>query len=515
MSPDQTQASVPGRRLVVLSGLALGLLGHPAAAQPTQRATECGAAASFVDPGHWTVAAVRRLEAAGLTGTPVPERGDLSWAVIARAFTEAEVHAAAFAHEWLPVVEAWWRAAEREHRGFGAICEGHVPSRRTITGAATLGVEAGRGRVAPGFGDHPPDRTGPVPLENEAVPFATLEARAQPRSWVAVHAEGGVGPDEVAVRRADVVLGSPRWTLAAGRAPIAYARGAGGGMVLSGAAPLDRVKLETARPLRMPWPVGFLGEYSGHLFLSRLVEERHAREPFFWGGSASLHPHARLTLSVHRAAMFDHRQSSVPVTLRTILSMLIGDVRGLDFENQIVSVSGRYRLPTEGVLPLTAYLEWGAEDAAGAWKNVPGVVAGLFAPAVPGARNVALGVEYATFGSSCCGNPKWYRHSGFPGSWAWQDRELGHGLGGAGRELTLYGHGVGEDGQLRWDARGLVRERDEENLFAPEQAGRAFGGAAQLAWAFSDRWELRGAATGEIGDGWAQVEGWVGVRVGW
>ena len=43
-------------------------------------------------------------------------------------------------------------------------------------------------------------------------------------------------------------------------------------------------------------------------------------------------------------------------------------------------------------------------------------------------------MEYAHFAHSCCGNPPWYRHKQFPGSWALRDVPLGHSLGGEGTE---------------------------------------------------------------------------------
>src|SRR5690606_18134300 len=121
---------------------------------------------------------------------------------------------------------------------------------------------------------------------------------------------------------------------------------------------------------------------------------RHEEEPYLWAGSVSYHPHSRVALGINRAAMFGGDQ---PVTARKVVDMLIGQLSGLGFENQVVSVEGRVALPSEAVLPLTAYLEWGAEDAAGAWWDVPGRVFGISAPSLPGSPATSLAIEYASF----------------------------------------------------------------------------------------------------------------------
>jgi hypothetical protein len=194
--------------------------------------------------------------------------------------------------------------------------------------------------------------------------------------------------------------------------------------------------------------------------------------------------------------------------------MLVGVVRST-FENQVLSLDARYRLPTERVLPATAYVEWGADDAAGALDETPGRVIGLFVPALPGAPQVGAGAEYTYFKHWCCGHGPWYLNFTLPGNWAAHGRPLGHPLGGEGSEYAAYAQADLWDARLRLDARGFVRDRSDRslvgvvyhgggNLFTPQRAGRGTGGTAQAALRLAPRAELRAAGMLESGDGWRE-----------
>src|SRR5690606_8430024 len=117
-------------------------------------------------------------------------------------------------------------------------------------------------------------------------------------------------------------------------------------------------------------------------FIARIREDRHPTRPFFWGASLAIQPHWRSTLYIHRGAMV-RTDGEFPISLANIGALLIGSVRAGGFENQIVAAEARLHLPTERVVPLTAYLEWGAEDAAGGWWDVPARIIGLEIPMVP------------------------------------------------------------------------------------------------------------------------------------
>jgi hypothetical protein len=185
-------------------------------------------------------------------------------------------------------------------------------------------------------------------------------------------------------------------------------------------------------------------------------------------------------------------------------------------------VDGRLRLPTEDFLPLTLYLEWGAEDAAGAWWDVPGRVFGVSVPALPGLPEVEAGAEYARFSGFCCGNPPWYFHGEFLGNWVAEDVPLGHPLGGEGWEALAYLNADALDARLRLEARGFLRERSDAglftlqqagNLFAPARTGRSWGGSLDAAWRVTPSLEARVRLFRDAGDGWSEHR--VGAGVDW
>jgi hypothetical protein len=157
--------------------------------------------------------------------------------------------------------------------------------------------------------------------------------------------------------------------------------------------------------------------------------------------------------------------------------MLIGKHAGAgsELDNQVVAFDLHYRPPL-GALPLAVYAEWGMEDSAGAWYNVPGMVLGVEVPALPGVPALAVGLERTSFGSSCCGNPIWSRHWIFRQGWTDDGRLLGHPLGGHGSEWLSYARADLFEARLHLDLRLFARDRGEESLLAPERMGRSRGG---------------------------------------
>jgi hypothetical protein len=291
---------------------------------------------------------------------------------------------------------------------------------------------------------------------------------------------------------------------------VGYGPARGGGIVLTGASPLVRAQLQTIRPVRLPSVLGYLGETTLHTSVSRLSEPRHPGDPWFWSARVGFSPHRRLQLGINRASVFGGDSIATPVTAGNVAKMFLG-LLSKDFENQVIAADLRWRLPTERVLPATAYFEWGSEDASGAWWKVPGRTFGLLLPRLGGAW--AGGAEYTIFGPQCCGNPSWYMHASQPGGWVYDHRPLGHPLGGEGWEALAYGQADLLDARLRLDARAFVRRRGQEglarpervsNLYAPDRAGGSVGGSVDAAWRLAPRFDARVAVYRDAGDGWRE-----------
>jgi hypothetical protein len=176
-------------------------------------------------------------------------------------------------------------------------------------------------------------------------------------------------------------------------------------------------------------------------------------------------------------------------------------------ENNVFSFSARYRLPTEGVIPLLGYAEWGADDSSGALHEAPGYVFGLFAPALPGVPRLAAGVEYSWFGyHPTADRPVWYWYENrpTPGPWAAGATPLGHALGGNGSEWMGYVEGDWLKSRLQWNAHLAFRERDPRNLYAPDRAGESTAVAAEVSYRFAQWGQVSVVGYREAAEDWRE-----------
>lgn len=462
---------------------------------------------------HWALVAALRAQDLGLLDRPLPPRRTLAVHVVGAALHEAAVHAADRGPALQRLAQGWTARFAEEFPRLRPQLGGVAPGLRLLGGAAGVRYEAATGRAEPGTGEFEPGNTGAAPLPDRHEPEAraSLAMAAGPRVGLLI--EPTLAPGGLALRRVDLGAALGGWTLRLGRETVGYGAIPNGGVVLSGEVRLDRLEIRTERFERLPGFLGIVGPVSFQTFLSRLSEPRHERKPLLWGASGSVAPHPRVVLSIHRAAMFGGRgEESFAVTPGRVLGMLIGRVAGIGFENQVVSVEGRLRLPTEDVLPLTAYAEWGAEDAAGSWWDVPGRTLGVESPALPGLPGASLGVAYSAFGGSCCGNPAWYRHVAFEGGWAAQGVPLGHPLGGHGGELATYGFLNADEARLRIGSRAFWRDRRAENLYMPGR-GTSFGATAHLHWRPLSSLDIHASLRREAGSGWTEQAAEVGMRL--
>ena len=485
-------------------GALLLLVAAPGAAS-AQEPTGATGPGGYLGAEHWAVRAAWRASELGLAPSYMPAQRLVPLTMVEEALREAADAAALRSPGVQDLADGWYARFQEEFPARAGGADG-ASFARLRSASAGVGLLSRTGRVAPGLGQSP-NHTGSDPLGETRGATAGAEGAVSLGSHVSVQVAARFEPGDLDVPVADLGLTAGPWSLSLGRQAVGYGWGRGAGVILSGAEPFNRVELATTRPIR-PLP---MGPISLHLFFSRLSEERHEREPYFWGARAGWRPHPRFDLAIQRAAMFGGHGETI--TVRRLASMLIGDVVSVGFENQIVSAAGRFRLPTEALLPLTLYAEWGAEDAAGAWFDVPGYLVGVETPALPGAPEITLGVEYASFAGSCCGNPPWYRHHAFLGSWAGDEAPLGHPLGGNGTELLARAGADLLDARLRLDTRAFRRNRREENLFVPGRAGESTGMSAELTWRQGARSELGVALSGEQGEGWKESDLRIGGRL--
>lgn len=455
-----------------------------------------------VPQGHWSLEAARRLEALGLVQIQATTR------TLDACRVDALLQSANLPIESgdasSGIDAAWIAAFAEEYPGIQSLSDAAVRWPAIAGGNAAMGAVGWTGWAAPGLGEFPPERSGALETADQTSgrAGAELSARLIPPVW----AVGSVRLDQegYTLDRMEIVGSLSPVALSIGRGAVGFGYAKSGGTVIGNAAPLDRVEVSLSRPLRLPGVVSRLGSISFDTFLGRIRDDRHPGDPFLWGASGSLRPHPRMTFAIHRAAMFGGREDGPPVTAENLLNMLIGRVIGAGFENQIVSVEGIFRLPTERFLPVTAYMEWGAEDAAGAWWDVPGRIIGAYVPAVPGLSQMSAGLEYTSLAQSCCYNPEWYRHWSFPGAWTLGDQVLGHPLGGQGTEWMVYSDLFLTRPRAYIEGSAFRRNRGDENLFVPGREGTSWGGDTTLRWRIPGGREIFGSVSAESGDGWSE-----------
>jgi hypothetical protein len=507
-----------GRRLRrVLAGLlAAGASASGAfAQQPTGSATNANPrlTSGYLAGEHWAVQAMWRAEEMGLVKGLLPAQRLVPLTTVEAALREAAAAARGQRAGWGPVVQAWY---DRFTQEFPGIQEANSSPRdgpvRLALASASAGYLRHTGRAAPGMGQFLPDRTGALPLPALRGIAGSATASLSLGSHLAFEAATAIDVRRGVLPVAEAVGAWGPWQVAAGRQAVGYAWAGQGGLVLSGTAPLDRVEISTRRPLVLPSLLHPLGRASVHGFLGRMPEARHPGRPYFWGARLAVQPQARISVAIQRAGLFGGNPE-LPITAGRIARMLVGGVGSAGFEDQIVSVDARYRLPTDRFLPLTASVEWGAEDGAGALVDEPGLVYGLHAPALPAAPWLSLGLEYARIAGHCCGNPPWYRHFAFPGSWAQGDRPLGLPLGGAGWERRVDAHADLRDSSLRLDAHAFERVRFPENLFVPGREGRSTGFGLEGSWRLAPGSEAYFSGARENGEGWRETALDLGGRV--
>jgi hypothetical protein len=459
----------------------------------------------FLEPGHWSYDAIRRLHVTGAA----PALSDPAAAPMTLLHARRVLEQAAAASDSAGVDGAarhWLRLLDAEVDSTGRA--------RPLRLDAGWGLQRGAARAGDGY-FHDEDWEGARPQPDVSGPAVLVTARVHAGRRLAMALQAGRAAKEWKVVAATVAVSAGPFDAWAGRRRLHYGAGRGGGTVLGtgmDALPelthrtqysLDGAGIHTREPFPFPRPLHFLGVARIEAAGGRLPRNGVVEAPFVAFGRFLFTPFTpRLTLGVNRGAIFGGDGN--PVTAGRLAGLLIGlhGGEGGEFENQVFSVVARARPPL-GSLPLELYLEWGMDDTAGAISDMPAIIGGIDLGAVPGVPVLALGVEAARYPVSCCGNPIWYRSVFFRGSWADEGRIFAHPLGGHGSELL---------GHLRLDlpelgllarVQAFTRFRGDENLYSPGRTGRSGGVGADVEYHFRRGTGVRLSGGFEDGRGWS------------
>lgn len=449
----QRPATWSGRATCLLFVLIMVAQAGGVAAQATPNA--------FVPADHWSVHAIDRLHAMGLA-LPGTIRGQRSRSVAESL--DVFRHAAAGGHEgardYLNRFET-----EFSSESAGALMLSHAS---VAGGAGVLEGDVAHG-IYSTWGEE--NWTGVRMRADRTTATGRGALLAGLGEYLAAGAVASGGPLRTRIDELYAVARLGTVGLWGGRRIQAYGPGTSG-IVMSN-VPLDGAGIHVG-PLRLPWFLRYLGPVRGDITVALPDANGPVERPWFILTHGTIEPHPRLGFGVTRGGMIGAVDEHVSVV--DVLLFLAGDhTDGSEYDNQVAAVDAWFRPPI-GSLPLLLYVEWGAEDSAGSWWDVPGIVVGAEAPAVPGLPWLSLLVERTSFEGSNSGNPPWYRHPiGFHEGWSMRDELLGHPLGGHGREWLAQARGNLMKGRLQLMARGFTRTRLSENVYAPERAGRSTG----------------------------------------
>ena len=474
--------------LVLISGL-VALSASAASAWPP--------ASPLLPPDHWAVRAAERLHEVGLAPGWLPAQRAAPLWVVGQALTDAAERAEREAQPWAPLAQAWAaRFAVEFPRALRA-----EPSLRLA--GASVGLGAQFGHVQEPRPVAPPPWFVPLTAPGDAA-VAEASAAALLGEHLAAGARLKASTWDLDVPSAELVGALGPLMLTVGRGPVGYGPNEVGAVVASGAVPLDRVELLTSVPVRVPG-LEVLGDFAFDTALAGFWDDeaRHPYHPLLWEFQLQWRPHPRLTLGGIRGVMFGGKNwEGIPA--HDVPLSLLG-IKNFN-ENNVYSVSAKFRFPTEPLLPLTAKVEWGSDDNPGAAAQWPGLVAGLSAPML-GGLPAALGVEYAYFGRGPVGYHDpfgWYTHGQYTGGWVTRQTPLGDPMGGNGKALRLTGAADLWDARVRLSGVGFVQDRSLDNLYAPSAVGRSVGGRGDAELRI-DRWAFAVRGGYEHGEqGWSR-----------
>lgn len=239
---------------------------------------------------------------------------------------------------------------------------------------------------------------------------------------------------------ATATLGLGPINIIVGRDSLWWGQGRNGSLILTNnAKPLDMVRVTNPSPILLPWIFKHLGPFRFDAFWTELESDRHVPNPYLYGMRVAIKPRPWLELGASRAMMYggDGRPS---VGLSKFVELFVG--KGTNTEagednpsNQIAAFDARLRLPLPGAPEL--YGELGGEDEAGYFISHKAWLAGLYLPRIEPSGRLSLRLEYADLTHESRPAPYWYRHGTYRSGYTYEQKILGHHVGGAAR--SIYG----------------------------------------------------------------------------
>lgn len=224
--------------------------------------------------------------------------------------------------------------------------------------------------------------------------------------------------------------------LSLGRQALWWGPGRHGSLLLSNnAKPLDMLRLTNPEPVLLPWLFSALGPFRFDLFWSRLDSERTVPNPYLAGLRLDFKPFPWLELGASRTALFGGK-GRPGVGFADFLTILGGkNLSGAaDTSDQLAALDASLRLPFWGA---EVYGEWGGEDEAGRFIANDAYLAGLYLAKPEPSGRLSLRCEYADLSRLDANSPPWYHHGIYRSGYTYQQKILGHHVGGAATDTLV------------------------------------------------------------------------------
>jgi len=247
--------------------------------------------------------------------------------------------------------------------------------------------------------------------------------------------EEGEDAADIHLLQGAVAFGLGPLEVSAGRQSLWWGQGRHGSLVLTNnAAPLDMLRITNPQPLLLPWLFKQLGPFRFDVFWSQLEKERTVPEPWFAGLRLDFKPLPNLEIGASRTVIFGG-EGRPDIEFTDFLTIIGGKnlSRDEDTSNQLAALDLSLRLPF--LWGARLYGEWGGEDEAGGFVSNHAYLAGLFLPQLEPSGRSSLRLEFADLSHIAHNAPAWYRHGIYKSGYTYQQKILGHHVGGAAKDL--------------------------------------------------------------------------------
>lgn len=240
---------------------------------------------------------------------------------------------------------------------------------------------------------------------------------------------------------AKAVLGLGPFEVSVGRQSLWWGQGRHGSLVLTNnAKPLDMVRITNPSPILLPWIFKYLGPFRFDVFWSELEKGRVVPEPYFGGLRINFKPLPWFEIGASRAVMFGG-EGRPSIGWDEFITILGGNnLEGDDTSNSVAALDIRLRLPF--LWGAEIYGEMGGEDEADFAGFIPFVankafLGGVYLPQIDPTGRLSLRFEYADLSKIDNNSPPWYRHGIYRSGYTYENKILGHHVGGGAKDYCV------------------------------------------------------------------------------